>query len=112
MPFVREGPITILTQTTKPVLDRTTGRYSEAVYKEVTHSGNLQPTLGEDLDKLPDGYRVRDSKTMFLHVDLQEDDVVLYRGERYHVEHTDIWDPAFSTIPHYRYLIYKEMAVD
>jgi len=103
-PFVREGPITIL-RLTEGQLDINTGRYSPDTEEPIPNIiGNIQPVLGEDLVRAPEGARVTDMKTMFLHVEVDEKDILSYKGKRYQIHKTDEWDPMFSTLPHYRYL--------
>lgn len=101
--FVREGPITIL-RVVEGTLDKSTGRFSPSTEEEVIVSGNIQPVSGDDLVRAPEGARLSGIKTLFLHVDLEEKDILLYKGERYQIQKTDDWDPAFSTIPHYKYM--------
>jgi len=105
--FVREGPITIL-RITEGELDKSTGRFSSPKENSITVSGNIQPVTGEDLVRAPEGARVSDLKTMFLHVDLEEKDILSYKGKRYQIQKTDDWDPLFSTLPHYRYMALLE----
>ena len=108
MSFVREGPVTIK-RVTPPEIDPDTGRFGPAVETEVILQGSLQPVLGEDLEKLPAGFRVFNAKTLFLHEALEENDIVVYKGDELYVNHKEEWDPAFSTIPHYRYVLIKDV---
>jgi len=101
--FVRESLLTFL-RITEGTLDKKTGRYSEESEEEITLSGNLQPILGEDLVRAPEGARVSDLKTLYLHEELDEKDILLYKDKKYQVQKTDEWDPAFSPLPHYRYI--------
>ena len=107
--FVREGPITIRRRP-KAQIDQDTGKYITPKETEFTVSGSLQPVLGEDLAKLPAGFRVYDAKTLFLHESMEENDKVIHGGEEYIVEHKEFWEPPFSPIPHYRYILTKEVA--
>jgi hypothetical protein len=103
--FVRERKLTVL-RLSPEVLDRETGRYSESEETEIEISGSLQPVLGEDVQKLSDGYRLVDLKVLFAHVELDSNDVVLYKGNRYKIEHLEEWG---YPRPHYRYIIQKEV---
>ena len=105
--FVRESPLTFL-RIVEGTLDKKTGRYSDSTEEEIILSGNLQPVLGEDLVRAPEGARVSDLKTIYLHEELDEKDVLVYKNKRYQVQKTDEWDPAFSTLPHYRYIAQLE----
>ena len=107
--FVREGPVTVK-KVTKPEINKDTGKYNTPVEKTVTVQGALHPVLGEDLDKLPSGFRVTDAKTLFLHEPLAEGDIIMYKGTELHIHHKDEWDPEYSPIPHYRYLMLKDVA--
>lgn len=102
-PFVREGPVTIL-RLEEGKLDKSTGRFEPDKETEIILSGNIQPVLGEDLVRAPEGARVTDMKTVFLHEEVEDKDILLYKGKRYQIEKVDEWDPLFSTLPHYRYL--------
>ena len=106
--FVREGPVKVLRRS-KPTINRDTGKYNKPEEKEVILRGSLQPVLGEDLKKLPSGFRVADSKVLFLHEELQENDIILYKGTRLHVNHKESWDEEFSPLPHYRYILTKDV---
>lgn len=103
-PFTREGPITIL-RVTEGTIDKTTGRYGPETTEQFTLLGNLQPISGEDLVRAEEGARLHEMKTMFLHEELDEKDIVLYKNEKYQVQLTQEWDPSFSPNPHYRYKI-------
>lgn len=105
--FVREGPVTVQ-RTTPRALDKSTGRYSEEKVTTQVIRGSLQPITGEDLKKLPDGYRIFDVKVLFAHVRLKEDDIIVWREDKYRIEHKEEWEPEFSPIPHYRYILVKE----
>lgn len=108
--FVREGPITII-RLIEPEsdIDLNTGKAIQPTEQEVIYSGNIQPIMGEDLKKLPDGYRLLDTQVMFLHEEIEDNDIVLYHNNRYRVIDKEIWDPNFSTIPHYKYYLEKEV---
>lgn len=107
MSFVREGPVTVQTLT-DPILNKDNGRYSKPIPTTRIIRGSLQPITGEDLNKLPDGYRTFDVKVLFAHVSLKEDDKIIWKTDNYRIEHKDEWEPEFSPIPHYRYILVKE----
>ena len=109
MSFVREGPITIRRRA-KATIDQDTGKYITPKEEEFVFQGSLQPVLGEDLEKLPAGFRVFDAKVVFLHEPMEENDIVVVSGDNYYVEHKEYWEPPFSPIPHYRYIILKDVA--
>ena len=109
MSFVREGPI-VIRRRPKAKIDEDTGKYIKPPEEEFTVMGSLQPVLGEDLEKLPAGFRTFDGKVVFLHESMEENDIVFHAGEEYHVEHKEFWEPPFSPIPHYRYIIMKDVA--
>lgn len=110
MTFVREEDITCFRVTT-PEVDRNTGRQGPDVEVEVILKGNIQPSVGEDLDNLPDGALTKDVKVVFLHEGLNTDDIVMYKGNRYVVKHEDDWDSASATIRHYMYYVWREGAI-
>jgi len=107
MGFVREQEISII-RLTGGSIDRATGRPTDKVETPGTLCGSIQPITGEDLNKLPDGYRTSDLKVIFTHEPLEEDDKIIYNERTFRVEHEDEWDPGSSTIPHYRYVIKRE----
>jgi hypothetical protein len=107
MTFVREENITILEEQ-PAILDLETGRYEEQEEKEIILRGNIQPVTGDDLKKLSEGIRNSDVKTLFLHVQLEQNWTILHKGKRYVVEHEDDWDSASATIRHYKYIIMLE----
>lgn len=107
MSFVKYGPVIIL-RVTEGELDKSTGRYGPDIEVEIPLSGNIQPVVGEDLARVPEGARVTDFKTIYLHEELKVKDILFYKGKRYEIEMTDDWDPAYSTIPHYRYVAQLE----
>ena len=109
MSFVREGPVTVK-RVTPPEIDIETGRYGEPITETFTLMGSLQPVVGEDLEKLPSGFRVFDAKVLFLHESLEENDIIVYGGSEFYVNHKDEWDPYFSPIPHYGYILLKDVA--
>lgn len=107
--FVREQPITFIRKIyPEELYDRDTGRPNPVVEEEHVVSVSIQPISGEELDKLGDGYRISDVRVVFSHNSFMENDVVLYRGDRYDIEHEEFWDEGSSPIPHWRYIIVKE----
>lgn len=102
--FVREGPVTVL-RVTEGKIDKSTGRFAPDTTEQFILTGNIQPISGEDLNRAPEGARLEGMKTLFLHEELENKDIILYKGKEYQVELTQEWDPAFSTIPHWRYMM-------
>jgi hypothetical protein len=107
MSFVKYGPVVIL-RVTKGTFDKSKGRYSPDTTNEIVLSGNIQPVIGEDLNRVPEGSRLTDFKTIYLHEELEAKDILVYKGQRYQIEKVDDWDPEYSTIPHYRYIAQLE----
>ena len=107
MTFVREEQIKILKKQ-PAILDLLTGKYEEQPEAESFLSGNIQPTDGNMFDKLPEGVRYQDTKTLFLHEALEENSVVEFKSKRYVIEQEIDWDSASATIRHYVYLIKRE----
>lgn len=107
MRFVREEPITVL-RLGAPTLDLETGRYSDPIVEEVIIQGSIQPVSGEDLVKVPEGYRAEDMKMLFAHVELEELDKVLFKNKTYRVEGKDDWDVISAPLRHYKYVLLKE----
>ncbi len=108
--FTRQEPIEVITLGT-PELDKNTGRYSEPEETSSTYMGNMQPLLGEDLKILTDGDIIYDHKTLYLHVEIFEDDKVIWKNHSYRVLHKEEWSPGSSPLPHYRYIIKKETEI-
>ena len=106
--FVREGDISVR-RVTKGGFDINTGRELDNLQEEFTYRGSIQPITGEDLEKLPDGYRAIDIQVVFLHEPLEDDDIVVYNDNTYRVISSEIWEPIYSPLPHYRYVIEKEV---
>lgn len=107
MSFVRYGPVVIL-RVQEGELDKSTGRYGPSTEVKIYLQGNIQPVVGEDLARVPEGARVTDFKTVYLHEELKAKDILLYKDKRYEIEMVDEWGPAYSTIPHYRYVAQLE----
>ncbi len=106
--FTMEGPVVIIRQEDQGY-DKETGNPNPDIEVEITIQGNLQPSTGEDLQKLEDGYRLEDVMVLFSHEELKEGDLISYKGELLGIEKDQSWDPLFSPIPHYRYLAVKEV---
>lgn len=102
--FVREGPV-VVQRVEEGEIDKNTGRALPDTKEQFTLSGNIQPISGEDLNRAPEGARLVEMKTLFLHQEIDEKDIILYKGKEYQVELTQEWDPHFSTIPHWRYMM-------
>lgn len=105
--FVREEDIKIL-EKSEAVLNLDTGRYEEQPETERTLRGNIQPVDGNEFDKLPEGIRYQDVKTLFLHEALGPEDVVEFKDIRYVMEKEVDWDSGSATIRHYMYIIKRE----
>lgn len=105
--FVREENIIIIDRI-EPVLDLETGLYSAEEEEERIILGNIQPVTGEMLERLPDGVRSIDSKTIYVHEELQDQTVLKIKGNRYVVFAEIDWNSGSATIPHYVYLVKKE----
>ena len=107
--FVREQDITVFRkEQPDPLYNRETGEANPPIETEHILRGSIQPTLGEDLKKFASGYRIEETKTLFLHEELAPDDIVFYRNQRYSVEHEEYWDPGSSPIPHFFYIVVLE----
>ena len=108
--FVREAPITVLTITPPEIkIDKSTGRANPDTQTERIVSGAIHPVPGEDLKKLGDGYRSMDVKVAFTHEQLTENDIVVYKGSNFRVTHEDDWDEPYAPLPHYKYILIKEV---
>ena len=108
MAFVRESSITVL-RVTEGTIDKSTGRFGPDTEVEIPDIvGSLQPILGEDLVRAPEGARSSGLLTMYLHVEIDEKDIVVHKGKRYQVQQTAAWYPEYSPLPHFRYMCMEE----
>lgn len=94
---------------------RVLGRYVAPVVVSGTISAVVVPVTGKELQRLPEGYRSDDFKTVYttsLLVAHEEDesigDIILVDSDRYQVQHLDIWDDPFDGNRFYAALVKRK----
>lgn len=107
MTFVREENVKILKK--QPAyLDLETGRYEEQPDLEELIKGSVQPITAEMFSRMPEGIHFNDVKTLFVHVQLDDEDVIEVKNKRYKIVMETDWDSPSANIRHYVYVIKKE----
>ena len=84
----------------------------QPAFTDTAIAASVQPAQGEDLEFLPEGVRVRDSRRLYTEVEVREADVstkskadwIVYKGAQYKVVNVRVYD---AVIPHYRAIMIK-----
>lgn len=90
----------------------TKGRYIQGSITIFTITASVQPTMGRDLDRLPEGRRTKATKTIFTTTPLQvggqdsamQADTISIEGVSWEIQHSEIWGQPGEMATYYKCL--------
>ena len=109
--FVRTEEIDVIikTEVTEDNFDLDTGEHIPVEEPEpTTILANIQPIGTKTLRRLPEGRRSDARFSMWTMTPLDLGTIAIYKGARLEAELAEDWNQPSSTIPHYKYILYRE----
>lgn len=62
---------------------------------------NCQPATGEQLLRLPEGRRTKETLNIWTLTPISEQDIIVRNNKTYEIDHVNDWQSPSSTLPHY-----------